>query len=147
MRLAAFPAPRIIEVLGDDFRITRRDLFSMVSYTDYRKLPGGERHSEWKPITIGRVTEADDSHVWLSRQHDGLHVSVRHPDTPVASDVLDEYVRHIRATAVQVTLGLDPLKETTQATAARWSLFATAGPRAGSGQRQLTRLWIPSDPR
>jgi hypothetical protein len=117
VRLAAYPAARIIELLGDDFRVTRRDLSSMVSYTDYRKLPGGDRHSEWKPITIGRVTEADDSHVWLSRQHDGLHISIRHPDTAVACDVLDEYVRLIRDTAVQVTLGLDPLKETTPATA------------------------------
>jgi mycolipenoyl-CoA---2-(long-chain-fatty acyl)-trehalose mycolipenoyltransferase / long-chain-acyl-CoA---trehalose acyltransferase len=102
VRLAAYPALRIIELLGDDFRITRRDLFSMVSYTDYRKLRGGERHSVWKPVTIGRVTEADDSHVWLSRQHDGLHISVRHPDTPIASGVLDEYVRLIQTTVAQV---------------------------------------------
>jgi hypothetical protein len=109
VRLARYPALRVIELLGDDFRITRRDLFSMVSFTDYRKMPGADRHAESNPVTIGRVTEADDSHVWLSRQHDGLHISVRHPDTPVAGDVLDEYTRLIRDAATRVLLGSDPL--------------------------------------
>jgi hypothetical protein len=109
VRLARYPALRVIELLGDDFRITRRDLFSMVSFTDYRKMPGADRHAESNPVTIGRVTEADDSHVWLSRQHDGLHISIRHPDTPVAGDVLDEYTRLIRDAATRVLLGSDPL--------------------------------------
>jgi hypothetical protein len=62
VRLARYPALRVIELLGEEFRITRRDLFSMVSFTDYRKLPGADRHAESTPVTIGRVTEADDSH-------------------------------------------------------------------------------------
>lgn len=95
--LAGFPALRMIELLGDDFRITRRDLFSMVSDTDYRKLPGGERFEDWNSITIGQVTEADDSHVWLSRLFDGLHLAVRHPATPVATGLLDAYVERIQA--------------------------------------------------
>jgi hypothetical protein len=44
---------------------------------------------------MGRVTEADDSHVWISRQHDGLHISIRHPDTPTAGVVLEEYAQLI----------------------------------------------------
>jgi hypothetical protein len=44
---------------------------------------------------MGRVTEADDSHVWISRQHDGLHMSIRHPDTPTAAVVLEEYAQLI----------------------------------------------------
>ena len=94
--LATYPAVRMIELLGSDFRITRRDLFSMVSYTDYRKMPGADRYAEWKPITIGQVTDADDSHVWISRVPDGLHVAVRHPDTPIARDVIDDYTKLIR---------------------------------------------------
>lgn len=109
VRLAHHPALRMIELLGNEFRITRRDLFSMVSFTDYRKMPGADRHAESNPVTIGRVTEADDSHVWLSRQHDGLHISIRHPDAPVAADVLDEYTRLIRDAATRVLLGSDPL--------------------------------------
>jgi hypothetical protein len=95
LRLARVPALRIVELLGDEFRITRRDLFSMVSFTDYRTFPGAGRHDEWNASTMGRVTEADDSHVWISRQHDGLHISIRHPDTPTAGVVLEEYAQLI----------------------------------------------------
>jgi mycolipenoyl-CoA---2-(long-chain-fatty acyl)-trehalose mycolipenoyltransferase / long-chain-acyl-CoA---trehalose acyltransferase len=91
LAMAHYPAARVLELLGDDFRITRRDLFSMVSYTDYRKMPGADRYTDWNPTTIGQVTQADDSHVWTSRLHDGLHIAIRHPHTPLAAEVLDEY--------------------------------------------------------
>jgi hypothetical protein len=93
MRLSRYPAARIVQLLGDDFRVTRRDLFSMVSYTDYRPMsvPDGN------PTTIGEVSVADDSHVWLSRTHDGLHIGIRHPDTPTAKEQLREYTDTIAA--------------------------------------------------
>ncbi|MEA2136779.1 MAG: mycolipenoyl-CoA---2-(long-chain-fatty acyl)-trehalose mycolipenoyltransferase [Solirubrobacteraceae bacterium] len=102
IRLARIPVLRILELLGDDFHVTRKDLFSMVSFTDYRKLPGGDQHAEWNAKTIGRVTEADDTHVWVSRQYDGVHLSVRHPDTPYAAEILDEYSRLIREVMTRV---------------------------------------------
>ena len=93
MRLSRYPAARVVQLLGEDFRITRRDLFSMVSYTDYRPMsfPGAN------PTTIGEVSVADDTHVWLSRTHDGLHVGIRHPDTPTAKPQLGEYTDTIAA--------------------------------------------------
>jgi hypothetical protein len=77
----------------------------MVSFTDYRTFPGAGRHGEWNASTMGRVTEADDSHVWISRQHDGLHISIRHPDTPTAGDVLDEYTQLISTLMAHVARG------------------------------------------
>jgi len=115
--MSKYPAVRMIELLGDDFQVTRRDLFSMVSYTDYRRLPGAERHRQSQPVTIGQVTEADDSHVWISRQHDGLHIAIRHPDTPVARDVLDRYTAGIRAVLAGVTAGHGPALATAGAAA------------------------------
>jgi mycolipenoyl-CoA---2-(long-chain-fatty acyl)-trehalose mycolipenoyltransferase / long-chain-acyl-CoA---trehalose acyltransferase len=97
MRLSRYPAGRVIELLGEDFRITRRDMFSMVSYTDYRQMPGADRYDDWNPITIGEVNVADDSHVWASRNNQGLHLGIRHPDTPTAGDVLEEYTATIAA--------------------------------------------------
>jgi hypothetical protein len=91
IRLSRSPAARVIQLLGSDFTVTRRDVFSMVSYIDYRQMPGAERYPEWNPLTIGEVNVADDTHVWASRNHVGLHLGIRHPDTPVADDVLDEY--------------------------------------------------------
>jgi mycolipenoyl-CoA---2-(long-chain-fatty acyl)-trehalose mycolipenoyltransferase / long-chain-acyl-CoA---trehalose acyltransferase len=97
MRLSRYPAARVIELLGKDFTVTRRDLFSMVSYTDYRQMPGVERYAQWNPVTIGEVSVADDSHVWASRNHQGLHLGIRHPDTPTAEAVLTEYTATIAA--------------------------------------------------
>ena len=95
MRLSRYPAARVIEMLGSDFTITRRDLFSMVSYTDYRQMPGAERYEQWNPITIGEVNVADDAHVWASRNAEGLHLGIRHPMTPTAETVLTEYTETI----------------------------------------------------
>jgi mycolipenoyl-CoA---2-(long-chain-fatty acyl)-trehalose mycolipenoyltransferase / long-chain-acyl-CoA---trehalose acyltransferase len=97
LRHSRYPAGRVIELLGDDFRVTRRDLFSMVSYTDYRTMPGADSYPEYNPVTMGQVSVADDTHVWASRTHDGLHVAIRHPDTPIAADILDEYAATIGA--------------------------------------------------
>lgn len=104
LRLSRYPAARMIQMLGDDFQVTRRDLFSMVSYTDYRKMPGADRHARSTPRTIGQVSVADDTHVWASRLHDGVHLAIRHPDTPVADELLEEYVGRIREVLGHVVL-------------------------------------------
>jgi hypothetical protein len=102
MRLSRSPAARVIELLGSDFAVTRRDVFSMVSYTDYRQMPGADRYPEWNPMTIGEVNVADDTHVWASRNQEGLHLGIRHPDTPIAEEVLEEYAATIRAVLSRV---------------------------------------------
>jgi hypothetical protein len=102
LRLSHYPAARVIELLGDDFRVTRRDLFSMVSYTDYRTMHDVDGHTDWNPLTIGEVSVADDSHVWVSRTHDGLRIGIRHPDTPTANEMLDEYTATIQAVMSRV---------------------------------------------
>jgi hypothetical protein len=95
LRLSHYPAARVIELLGDDFRVTRRDLFSMVSYTDYRTMHHVDGPTDWNPVTIGEVSVADDCHVWVSRVHDGVRIGIRHPDTPTANEMLDEYTATI----------------------------------------------------
>ena len=40
--------------------------------------------------------------MWASRNHEGLHLGIRHPDTPVAGEVLDEYTAAISAVLRQV---------------------------------------------
>lgn len=102
IRLSHCPAARMIELLGNDFTVTRRDMFSMVSYTDYRQMPGAEHYTEWNPMTIGELNVADDTHVWASRSHVGLHLGIRHPDTPIASEVLDQYTAIISAVVRRV---------------------------------------------
>jgi hypothetical protein len=91
-----FPASKIVSLLGDAFQPTRRDMFSMISYIDYRKMPGGDRHAELQPVTIGQTLQADDAHVWASRVAEGLHVAIRFPITDSSPAVVDEYIARIR---------------------------------------------------
>jgi hypothetical protein len=134
LRLSRYPAVRIVELLGDDFRVTRRDLFSMVSYTDYRTLPGAERYAEWNPRTIGQVSVADDTHVWLSRTHDGLHIAIRHPDTPIAGEVLAEYLATIGAVLNRVAVTGDyPMAPAWACRPLPGALLTTGQSQGGSG--------------
>jgi hypothetical protein len=98
------PASKVIQLLGDEFTPTRRDMFSMVSYIDYRKMAGAERYAESKPVTLGQTLQADDSHVWASRVHDGLHVAIRYPVTPIAPELVQEYTDRISAVLRRVAM-------------------------------------------
>jgi hypothetical protein len=101
---AKFPASKVVSLLGDAFTPTRRDMFSMVSYIDYRKVPGAERHVYSKPLTLGETLQADDAHVWVSRLPDGLYVAIRYPITPVAPELLRRYADRTREVLRRVTV-------------------------------------------
>jgi hypothetical protein len=100
---AKFPASKVVSLLGDAFTPTRRDMFSMVSYIDYRKMPGAERHGDSKPLTLGETLQADDAHVWASRLPDGLYLTIRYPITPIAPELLGEYNDRISQVLRRVT--------------------------------------------
>jgi mycolipenoyl-CoA---2-(long-chain-fatty acyl)-trehalose mycolipenoyltransferase / long-chain-acyl-CoA---trehalose acyltransferase len=102
-----YPASKMIQMLGDDFTPTRRDMFSMVSYIDYRRMAGAERHAQSKPVTLGQTLQADDSHVWASRVHDGLHVAIRYPVTPIAPELVQRYTDRIREVLGRVAVAGD----------------------------------------
>ncbi len=53
-------APEVLTALGDRFRPISEDVF-MVSYTDYRRLPGSEQHAPRGAQHISNVTVADDA--------------------------------------------------------------------------------------
>jgi hypothetical protein len=104
---ARFPASKVVSLLGDDFRPTKRDMFSMVSYIDYRKMPGGQHHTELQPVTLGQTLQADDAHVWASRVAEGLHVAIRYPVTDVSPALIDEYVERLREVLGRVAVAGD----------------------------------------
>jgi hypothetical protein len=104
---AKFPASKIVSLLGDAFRPSRRDMFSMVSYIDYRKMPGGQHHAALRPVTLGQTLQADDAHVWTSRVAEGLHVAIRYPVTGSSPAVIDEYVARIREVLGRVAVAGD----------------------------------------
>lgn len=78
--LADVPLDQVLATLPVPLVRDRGDVF-MVSWLDYRRLPGrglpGAHH-------VSAATRADDLQAWLSRTDDGLWLRVRHPDTPTA---------------------------------------------------------------
>ncbi|HEY0487419.1 MAG TPA: condensation domain-containing protein [Mycobacteriales bacterium] len=101
---AKYPASKVVALLGDEFRPTRRDMFSMVSYIDYRKMAGAARQAESKPVTLGQTLQADDSHVWASRVADGVHIAIRYPVTPQGPALIDQYTDRIRGVLRRVAM-------------------------------------------
>nr|WP_296772468.1 condensation domain-containing protein [Rhodococcus sp. (in: high G+C Gram-positive bacteria)] len=92
--LGTVPIPRVLEALGERFTRTRQDVF-MISYIDYRALPGAEsthRHAHH----ISNVTTADDAQFWITRTGDGLSLRSRFPDTDLAHTVIDRFVEQLR---------------------------------------------------
>ncbi|WP_216208311.1 condensation domain-containing protein [Amycolatopsis aidingensis] len=83
LRLGRVPVPLVLAALGPRFRRGGDDVF-MVSYTDYRRFQGSERHAEVDAQHISNVTVADDAQFWVSRTHEGLFLRSRYPGTPVA---------------------------------------------------------------
>ena len=87
VRLGAVPLDQVMATLPEPLRPTRRDVF-MVSWIDYRHLPGAAEAAERNAHHISAATLADDVQLWISRTDAGLAVRVRHPGTETAHDVV-----------------------------------------------------------
>ncbi|WP_037913300.1 hypothetical protein [Actinacidiphila yeochonensis] len=96
-RLARLPVARALALLGEDFRPSSPDLFSLLSYTDSRAAPGAADWEAWRSRTLLRVSRSDQVCVWTTRVHDGLQLVVRYPDTPQAQKSVARYAEGLRA--------------------------------------------------
>ncbi|MGW4562695.1 condensation domain-containing protein [Streptomyces sp. NPDC004561] len=94
--LARMPLARVLDLIGADFRPTSPDLYSIVSYLDTRAIPGAERWTEMRAHALLRVSYGDQVCVWVSRQHEGLWLAGRYPDTDVAAKNMRLYVERLR---------------------------------------------------
>lgn len=84
LTLEGLTMAQVRDALGEKIRRTRTDVF-MVSYIDYRRLPGTDDHDELNAHHISNVTVADDAQFWISRTNRGLSLRSRFPDTDVAN--------------------------------------------------------------
>jgi mycolipenoyl-CoA---2-(long-chain-fatty acyl)-trehalose mycolipenoyltransferase / long-chain-acyl-CoA---trehalose acyltransferase len=94
MRLGGVPIPQVINALGGLSQV-RDDIF-MVSYVDYRTLPGAAIHDEIDAQHISNVTTADDAQFWISRTIRGLSIRSRYPDTAVGRTTITEFLAEVR---------------------------------------------------
>ena len=92
----AVPFSRMVQLLGEDFRSTSLEPFSLVSYMDMRVARGAEHWEDWKAAVLGRTYWGDQVYLWLNRGHDGVHVIGRHPDTELATANVARFVDHVR---------------------------------------------------
>jgi mycolipenoyl-CoA---2-(long-chain-fatty acyl)-trehalose mycolipenoyltransferase / long-chain-acyl-CoA---trehalose acyltransferase len=94
--LARMPLGRVLRLLGEDFRPTSPDLYSIVSYLDARDLPGSERWTELKTYGVVRVSYGDQVCVWVNRIHEGLWFACRYPRTDTAHKNMRLYAELLR---------------------------------------------------
>ncbi|HEY9313179.1 condensation domain-containing protein [Williamsia sp.] len=88
--LGEIPVPHVLAAMGG-LRPQRNDIF-MVSYVDYRPLPGSSAHENISAQHISNATSADDAQFWLSRTDRGLALRTRYPGTPAAQAVIGEFL-------------------------------------------------------
>uniref|UniRef100_A0AAU3HYC6 Condensation domain-containing protein n=1 Tax=Streptomyces sp. NBC_01393 TaxID=2903851 RepID=A0AAU3HYC6_9ACTN len=100
--LARIPLARVLRLLGEDFRPTSPDLYSIVSYVDARLIPGSACWSEQKAYGLLRVSYGDQVCAWVNRLHEGLWIACRHPDTDIASKNVQLYIEKLRELIVSV---------------------------------------------
>ncbi|MFJ6833227.1 condensation domain-containing protein [Streptomyces sp. NPDC091209] len=100
--LARIPLARVLRLLGEDFRPTSPDLYSIVSYMDARLNPGSACWSEQKAYGLLRVSYGDQVCAWVNRLHEGLWIACRHPDTDIASKNVRLYIEKLRELIVSV---------------------------------------------
>ncbi|MGP3966454.1 condensation domain-containing protein [Streptomyces sp. 6N223] len=94
--LSRIPIPRVLGLLGSDFRPTSPDLYSIVSFVDARGVPASERWEELRAYGLIRVSYGDQVCVWVTRVHEGLQFAGRYPDNDVAYKSMRLYVERLR---------------------------------------------------
>ncbi|GAC69776.1 condensation domain-containing protein [Gordonia soli] len=93
VRLGEIPIPEVVGAIGG-LRQERSDVF-MVSYVDYRALPGAGRHDAVRAHHVSNVTTADDAQFWLSRTESGLAIRSRFPDTATGRSVISDFLSEV----------------------------------------------------
>ncbi|PXW29989.1 UNVERIFIED_CONTAM: condensation domain-containing protein [Williamsia faeni] len=90
LSLGEVPVAQVLDAMGG-LNHRRGDIF-MVSFIDYRNLPGSSAHEEIGAQHISNVTATDDTQFWISRTARGLSLRTRYPGTPAARPVIVEFL-------------------------------------------------------
>ncbi|NLG54571.1 MAG: condensation protein [Rhodococcus sp.] len=96
LSLGSLNMKQIHDGVGDRYRRTRTDLF-MVSYIDYRRIEGSDRHRELNARHISNITVCDDAQFWVSRTTEGLSLRSRFPDTATGRVTINRFVARFSA--------------------------------------------------
>ncbi|MFE7225717.1 condensation domain-containing protein [Nocardioides sp. NPDC057577] len=108
VRLGSVPLDQVLGSLTEPLVQTRSDVF-VVSWVDYRHVPGGSAHLDLDAQHISASTQADDVQIWFARTHTGLAVRVRYPDTTVAAASVAALLDRLRHTLEDLSRQPDAL--------------------------------------
>ncbi|MEO9326816.1 condensation domain-containing protein [Gordonia aurantiaca] len=97
--LAEIGLTPVYTAFGDRLRPSRHDVF-MMSYVDYTRMPTPACDVAVRQVSSQKPT--DTAQWWLWRDHDGIHVRVRYPDTERAARVLSGVLDEMAALAGSV---------------------------------------------
>lgn len=97
VRLGSVPLDQVLGSLAEPLVQARSDVF-VVSWVDYRHVPGGSAHLDRDAQHISASTLADDVQIWFSRTHSGLAVRIRYPDTEIASASVSQLLARLEHT-------------------------------------------------
>lgn len=85
--LADVPLDQVLETADAPLVRERADVF-LVSYLDYRRLPGSGELERRVAHHVSAPTRADDLQLWISRTDAGLAARARMPDTAAARQAI-----------------------------------------------------------
>jgi hypothetical protein len=111
--LSQIPIARVLRLLGSDFRPTSPDLYSIISFTDMRRVPGSERWQDLKAYGLIRISYGDQVCVWITRLREGLQFASRHPDTDAAYKNMRLYVERLRELIASVARQYETIDQRT----------------------------------
>ncbi|MFD9265446.1 condensation domain-containing protein [Streptomyces goshikiensis] len=75
------------------------------SYIDMRKVPGAERHGDWRPATHVWSARANGACSWFQRDAAGLHMNSLYVDTPAARRTMGDFQEALRRTVQDIARG------------------------------------------
>jgi hypothetical protein len=89
--VAQVPFAKVCALLGTVLRPA-----SVISYMDWRMVPGARQWGEWKAHSFGKVVYGDEAYVWVNRTVDGLDVTCRYPGTDLAHKNIAGFIDETR---------------------------------------------------
>ncbi|MER7797200.1 condensation domain-containing protein [Microbacterium sp. NPDC096154] len=104
-QVAAMPVHAALGVLLAEEATTPDQLYNphMVSYLDLRRFPGSDLPAYRNALHFTGEGRTANSALWINRDHDGLSVVIRVPDTPAARASADLYALTLRRLLAEAT--------------------------------------------
>ncbi|ONK12095.1 condensation domain-containing protein [Streptomyces sp. MP131-18] len=116
--LAGVSPVRVVELTpGLTVQADDSAVLPMVSYMDFRHIPGSKDWAEADCNALVGPNRSADVSLWINRLWDRVYLKTHYPDTPIARTTVPRFLTHLRATLREI---------------ARTGDYRSGGPPAGT---------------